>query len=228
MAAVAVDQLEQNAMKIITKAVYDIETGALVEEDSYEYDGPVALCDRSAHKQSNEAGQAALDASKQYSDQADAIQSPLVKTLQQWTTAPPGFSAGDLNTMQNRAQAAAGATANDANQQMVLNAMRSGNGANLGAGQAAGVEAATRGQLSAIQDILGQNAQLKAQQQEGALQGLGSILGTDVRAQEGNLGIVPGAANAASNADNSGWFQNMLNYMNTVSGSAANLAKAGR
>lgn len=38
-------------MKIITKAVYDIETGELMEEQSYEYSGPVALAKSKEQKE---------------------------------------------------------------------------------------------------------------------------------------------------------------------------------
>ena len=67
-------------------------------------------------------------------------------------------------------------------------------GAAVGSGQ---------NQTQAVEDILGQNAQLKAQQQTGALNMLGSMYGTDVGAQAGLL-------NATTEAGNSGWFQNML------------------
>ena len=51
-----------------------------------------------------------------------------------------------------------------------------------------------------MEDILGQNAQLKAQQQTGALNMLGSLYGTDVTGQTNNL-------DTALKAGQTGWLQ---------------------
>ena len=105
--------------------------------------------------------------------------------------------------MTSAAQTAAGAASNQAKQSGLLRALRTGNAAGVAAGDVSAAVNSGQNQTQAVEDILGQNAQLKAQQQTGALNMLGSLYGTDVTGQTNNL-------DAALKAGDSGWFQNML------------------
>jgi hypothetical protein len=98
------------------------------------------------------------------------------------------------------AQTAAGSASNAAQQGGLLRALRTGNAAGVAAGDVAGAVGAGQNQTQAVEDILSQNAQLKAQQQTGALNMLGSLYGTDVTGQTNNL-------NTQLKAGQSGWLQ---------------------
>lgn len=203
-------------MKVYTRVVWDIETGKIVECESYDYAGPVALCDRAAQAQAKNAFGQDTAAAQQYGAEVGAVQPGLVSQLQSMASNPQGYGHGALNVMQNEAQEAAGATADKTNEALSLQAMRSGNAAGLGAGEVAATEGASRGQLTTIQNILAQNAMLKAQQQEGALQGLGGILGQNISGRANALGQENASTAALTNAGKSGWFQNMTGLMSAL------------
>lgn len=184
-------------MRVNTRIVIDIETGAVERRESFWYRGPVERCDRSTQ------AQGAADSSA-VSKGAAGIGSYLTPQLESWGGgAAPGYGQGAVNQMTAAAQTAAAAAANQAKQGGLLSALRSGNAAGVGAQDVGAAVGSGQNQTQAVEDILGQNAQLKAQQQTGALNMLGSMYGTDVGAQAGLL-------NATTEAGNSGWFQNML------------------
>jgi hypothetical protein len=112
----------------------------------------------------------------------------------------PGYGQGAVNQMTAAAQTAAGSASNAAQQGGLLRALRTGNAAGVAAGDVAGAVGAGQNQTQAVEDILSQNAQLKAQQQTGALNMLGSLYGTDVTGQTNNL-------NTQLKAGQSGWLQ---------------------
>lgn len=57
-------------MRINTRVVIDIETGAILERQGYEYDGPVALCGGGPSQQQKDAATQQAALSKTESDQA--------------------------------------------------------------------------------------------------------------------------------------------------------------
>lgn len=185
----------------------------VVEERGYEYDGPVARCDRSASKMAQNAGNQALGAANQYGSNAAAVGSFLVPQEQAMALRPPGYA--DLPNMLASAGANSAANVNRAEENARLRATRTGNAAGLGAIDAAGAQGGSAAETDAIQNILAQNAILKSQQQEGALGALGGLYGTDVRGQLGALGIVPEASKAMVGAKQYGWLQQPLGQMTT-------------
>lgn len=126
-------------------------------------------------------------------------------------------------------QGTGGATAGAVGQ-AGLDAERTGN---RGAMQGALDESAREGERTnadAALAIGSKNADLKAKQQQAGLAGLGQLYDQNSNDELGALGqennsIAEGnqSINTETQAGNSGWFQNLMNYMNT----AANVAKAG-
>lgn len=208
-------------MRISTKVVIDIETGEVLHEEGYEYSGPVALCDRSAQADARQTFGQASRQSGTAAGLAGSVAPGLIGSLQAMANNPQGYGQSALNTMQNEAEAAAGSAADKQAENSRLQAMRSGNVAGLTAAQTAGTEGATRATQTSIQDILAQNAKLKAQQQEGALQGLGNVLSDENRTALGSLGEETDATNALTNAGKSGWFQNMIAGIDAFSPTAS-------
>ncbi len=190
-------------MWVNTRIVLDMETGAVLEREGYEYRGPVALCDRSLQNQ-------AQTNATNYGTSATGLSSYMTPLLESWAGGnAPGYGQGGVNQMTAAAQTEAGAASNQQQQQGLLHALRTGNAAGVGAEDVGAAVGAGQNQTQAVQNVLSRNAQLKAQQQTGAMNMLGSLYGTDVGAQTNNL-------NTAINAGNSGWFQNMLGFMNAA------------
>ena len=207
-------------MKVWIEVTFDIETGNVSRETFYEYEGPLALCDRSLQAQANQAEKSAAGTAANYGAEGAGIQSSLVPRLEQQAINPMGYGSG-LGAMETSAlQTGAGATG-AAQEQARLQAMRTGNAAGLGAITAASAGEGARGTGGALQSILAKNAELKARQQQEANTGLQGILGEDVRGQVANAGLVPENINAGVNAGKSGWFQNLMEYMKTASNAAA-------
>lgn len=195
-------------MWVNTRVVLDMATGAVLERTGFDYCGPVALCDRSVQN-------AAETAASTEGAQATGIGSYLTPQLMSWGSgAAPGYGQGAVNQMTSAAQTAAGAASNQAKQSGLLRALRTGNAAGVAAGDVSAAVNSGQNQTQAVEDILGQNAQLKAQQQTGALNMLGSLYGTDVTGQTNNL-------DTALKAGQTGWFQNMLGGINALAGPAA-------
>jgi len=207
-------ELEREVMmrRVITKIVLEMATGKVLERESLEYDGPWALCDRAAT--------AAAGGAQQYlGNQMQTIGNYLTPQLMRWAGgAAPGYGAGGVNEMTAAAQTAAASATNQANQRGLLRSLRTGNAAGVAAGD---VDAAVRSgqtQTQAVEDVLAQNAQLKAQQQMGALNMLGSLYGTDVSGQASEIKNM-------IDASKTGWFQNMLGLGGLGMNALTNYAK---
>lgn len=196
-------------MFITTNATFDIETGACLEREGYEYTGPLALCDRSAHSTAQQAGQSAAAGAGVYGSNAAAIGGPLVGYYTGEATNPQGFGAAKAGMM-GEAGAMAAANSGQAAQSSRMRAMRTGNAAGQGAVDTAAAQAGGQNETGAVQGILTQNAQLENAQRQAGLQGLQGLYGTNVNAQLGMLGAQTGAANAMTNANSQGWLQNAL------------------
>lgn len=208
-------------MRIHTKIVFDCD-GNVLEDEYYDYSGPLMLCDRSLTNQAQQAETTAAQTAGQYGAQAGAQGAFLTPKLEQWTVNPPGYSPTDQATMMTQQQLAGAASSGSQQEQAKLRAMRTGNVAGLGAQEAASAQGGARAAGQGVQSILAQNALLKAKQQQQALRELGNLYGTNVRGQTAAENIEPEDINAATKAQQSGWLQNVLNTMNTV----ANLGKA--
>lgn len=197
-------------VRINTRVVLDMATGAVLERTGFDYCGPVARCDRSVKN-------AAQTAASTEGAQATSIGSYITPQLESWAGGnAPGYGQGAVNQMTSAAQTAAGAASNQAKQSGLLRALRTGNAAGVAAGDVSAAVNSGQNQTQAVEDILGLNAQLKAQQQTGALNMLGSLYGEDVTGQISNL-------NTALGADMTGWYQNMLSGIQTGSEAAKNI-----
>lgn len=202
-------------MFITTSATFDIETGRLTSREGFEYDGPVALCDRAAKSTAQNVGNQATAGATEYGTNAAAIGTGLIPQLQGRATAPPGYGAA-LPGMLSSTAANAAANAHNARQSAGLRALRTGNAAGQGAVDVAAAQAGGQNETSAIQGILGQNAQLENQQQESALNQLSGLYGTNVNAQTNMLNAGSNAANAMTNANKAGWLQNTVGVINAL------------
>ena len=139
-------------MRIHTKIVFDIETMRVIEDEYYEYDGPVALCKGAsagetsiANSQQNMYNTLSSDFGSTFKDQQNILSS-LTKSLQTNLAGGPsqmGYSAGEMNAL-NAAAVNNGATATRNAQQAAGEAAAASGGGNsvLPSGAAAANSAA--------------------------------------------------------------------------------------
>ncbi len=209
-------------MQVITKAILNIETGEWTVVDSYEYVGPVALCDRAA---SNEAKQAATNSENlatQEGSNANAEHAQLAPFYRQEMNAQHGFTPGQTNELLNYAGAGAGGAAATSAGQIASLGARTRNTAGMSAAldQNARDRMQTMGGLNlgvGAQDVMG----AKQLNQEGAA-GMAGLEGTDQKAQLAAMGLQNEDINTQLNANKSGWFQNLTGLM----GAGGNLISA--
>jgi hypothetical protein len=208
-------------MRIHTKTVFDIETGRLLSDEWYDYEGPVALADRAIQGAANADAKTAGDTAAGYGSSAAGIGSTVIPTLTRDVTNPTGF------------------TPTEKNQQLVASQQGAG-GATAGVTGAAGLAANRTRNSSALSSVLDQAARTKQQALSGnalgiqtadaklaqqkraqALGGLEGMYGTDVSAQLKSMGIQDQDLNTAISAGNSGWLQNTEGVLGTLGKAAS-------
>lgn len=200
-------------MKIHTFIEIDIASGHVDHDESFNYTGPVALCDRSLTARGKEAQQQAAQAASGYGGEAATAYGAAEPTLARWTTSPPGYGPQGLGTMETRTVQAAKSGAGAAEEAARLRALRTGNEAMLGGLESAQAEGGARAAGSAVQDILAKNEMLKEQQRMAGMKGLTGLYGEGMRGNIGAMGIEPSAINAATAAQKVGWLQNLEGIM---------------
>lgn len=212
-------------MRIYTRIVIDCD-GRILDSDSFEYQGPLALCDRALTQSANQAGQNATVASGQYGANAQGIQGNVVPRLEQYSAnGGPGYGAIGEGQMETEAAQTTAAATGSAAERARLRAMRTNNAGAVGATDAAAAGEAARAGGSTLQQILAKNATLKSQQQGQATTELGNIMGEDIRGQSEEARLVPEDINAGIEAGKSGWLQNALNTFSTLSQAGNTAAK---
>lgn len=191
-----------------------------VSDEGFEYDGPLALADRSAQAQAGAAATTAKNTAGGYGTSAQGIGNFLQPTLQRDITNPVGFTPTEANNMLVAGeQGAGGATAGVAGA-AGLNAMRTRN-----SGALSGVldQAARTKQQQLSQNALGvqnESAKLAQAKRASALGGLQGLYGTDVGAQMKAMGIQNEDINSEIEAGKSGWVQNLEGGISALSGAA--------
>jgi hypothetical protein len=156
--------------------------------------------------------------SKTYGDRATATSNILTPTLNQMATAPQGFGKQTVGNMTTAAlQGAGGAQAATVGGGIQRAAGTNNAGAfDASAGQAG--HDATSALTDAALGVQNRDADLKQQQQQFGVQGLNNQYQTNVGAGENALGLSTNAVNSAVNAGQSGWLQNGLGIVNTLTG----------
>ena len=136
---------------------------------------------------------------------ASSLYSSLAPELQSEAAHPQGFAPADRAAMTTAAQESAGGSQAGAVGQGALLAART---KNAGA-PAAAIGAASRGAGEDLSrravETQFENAGLKEKQRQGALSGLQGLTGMETGAAGQELGIVPGAVNANTGAENASW-----------------------
>lgn len=203
-------------MWITTRAVWDW-AGNLLESEGYEYNGPVARCDRAAQNMAQSNENSAKGMFSQLGGRASDTYNALVPALKQDINQAPGMGSNNLaNLIGSEAMGASGVADKIAHQQ-ALRAARTGNAAGQGAVDVGAAENAGQALTSGINKGIVENADLQAQQRAQALSGLGNLYGTNLRGQESAMNAANQASEDYTKAGQSGWFQNLMGGLDVAS-----------
>lgn len=207
-------------MKIYRSLTIDIETGQRLAEDSYEYQGPLALCDRAAQGAARTAGNNAANAAAGYGATASTVGSSLIPYYAQQLYHPSGMSSQDIGAQLAAAMGGSGGSTSGLTGQANLRAARSNNPE--GFSSALDAAARERGQANAkaSEGIAARNANVKLQQQSQAARGLGSLYGMAGENQMRGLGVQSQDLRDQIQAGNTGWLQNMEGIVKMLQGGA--------
>ncbi len=205
-------------MRIITKAVLDIETGIWESTDFFIYPDnfPLLLCDRAAQSAAKAAEKQAVGTAGEEGGAAASERAALTPFYRQEMNAQHLYNPQQTGELLNAAEAplagSAATTAGKAASEMAHTRNTSGFSSALD--QAARDRQSALGQAGlgiASQDVMG----AKKLNQEGAA-GMQGLFGTNTQAMLGAMGQESGDINAEVNAGKSGWLQNTMNVLNTL------------
>lgn len=207
-------------MKIITKAVLDMNTMQWISVESYDYDGPVALCDRSAQAadKSNAANAGTL--AGQQGDKAVGEQATLNPFYTNEMKAEHGFDPTQTNELLTAAEAGSGGADSALVGDAALQAARTRNPS----GFTKSLDEVARDKMKAdagasegiaAQDVLG----AKQLNQQGAA-GEAGLFGENSKDQLAAMGQQQQSQNAEVEAGKSGWLQNMTGVISSLGDAA--------
>lgn len=213
-------------MKIHLKTVFDMETGRILSDEFYDYEGPLALADRSLQAQGKQAEQGATTTGGNYGSAAAGIGAQLIPQLQAQATGNVGLTPTQTNNMTVAAeQGAGGATAGITGEAGLRAARTRNSGALSGVEDQASRNRAAAGSQAGL-NIQNESAQVARQNQARAQGQLSGLYGTDVSAQLHAMGLQPEDINAEANAGKQGWLQNTLSTIQTLGNLGLGSAKA--
>lgn len=203
-------------MRIITHATLDMETMQWVSVESYEYEGPLALCDRSLQKTAQQGATTASTTGGNYGAAAGQIGGNIVPFLEGQVNNPTGFSSTDMNNMLVANQQGAGGATSGITGQANLQAARTRNAGGFTSALDQAARDRTMAQSQGALQVQNENANLKQKKQMEASQQLGGLYGTDVSAQLRAMGLLPEDVNAGANAGRSGWLQDTTGILGAL------------
>lgn len=215
-------------MKVYTKIVmeWNGEKYIPIHEESFEYEGPVALCDRWGQGAAKTAAGQAQEAAGEYGAEAQGAESQLAPFYSQEMRARHLYDPTQLNQLLTSAGAGQeGATAGlEGEAKLQAARTRNASGFTKSLDQIAREkEKASAGMSEGIaaQDVMG----AKELQQKGAA-GMSGLFNTDVGAQLKAMGQQTEDINAEVEAGKSGWLQQAMGVLNTVGGLGSQAAGA--
>jgi hypothetical protein len=219
-----VEEDERRKMKITTRITWDMTTGEVLEHEYFDYEGPLALCDRAAQAAAKTAAYTAGGLGAQTGSEATAAEAALNPFFKQEMGAQHLFTPGQTDELLTAAGAGAGGVAGEEAAALNRNAAVTRNQTALtkslqDVARDRMKSAAGTSEGIAAQDVMG----AKQLQQQGAA-GETGLFQTDADRQLKAMGLQTNAINTQIEAGKSGWLQNM----NAVITALTNAAKVGK
>lgn len=212
-------------MRVHTKTVLDIASGRILDDECYEYSGPLALCNMGTGAQKQDfansgSGQAI---SKTGVNNAASLYGTLSPTLSTMATNPQGINPADMAKIQTSNMQTAGGANSGAVGQGSLLAARTKNAGTADSAIAKSGEAASQNLSKANLATQNENQQLKAKQQSEGLSGLQNLYGTNEKTALGGLDASNEALKNEATAPQSFWKK----YLQQAGSTAMNNALFG-
>jgi len=213
-------------MKITTKLTINMLTGEVLEHEFFEYEGPLALCDRKLHDMATSNANQAGAVASGYGSQATQEGAELNPIYSQEARARHLYDPTQINELLTYAGAGTGAATGAAEGAANREAARTHNAG----GFTKALDEVARDRMKAAagtsegvasQDVMG----AKQLNQEG-LSGLQGMYGINTGAQLKAMGQQNEDLNTAINADKTGWVQNTLDTITALTGGAKDARSA--
>ena len=182
---------------------------------------------RAAESQAKNTYNQANSLDQSASANSNALYDQLAPTFTQEATNPQGFGKNDLAAMNTAAQQSEGGALGSAVGQAGTMAAANRNSGSFAPTLDEASRSAGRNLSNASLGIQGENAKLKQAQQQEGISGLSGLQGEQNSDVLSSLGLQNQSTNALVNAGNSGWFQNMLGFMNAAGKDASGAADLG-
>lgn len=161
-----------------------------------------------------------------YGSAATGVNGTLTPVLTNEALHPTGFTPQQKNAQlvagEQGAGGATGAVAGTAG----LQANRSRNSGALSSVLDSAARAKSQAFSGGAENVATKDAALQQANKQAGVSGLEKMYGTDVGAQLGSEGQVSSDINAGVAANNTGWLQNTLNTISTITGAAKNVSGA--
>jgi hypothetical protein len=161
-----------------------------------------------------------------YGNDASQINGQLTPFLTQRLNNPQGYSQQDMGAMLANALGSSGGSTSGITGQANLTAGRTRNDAGFATALGDAARQRDKSNASTAEGIASNDAGVKLQQQDQAAKMLQGLYGTDVGAQSDNLNTANSATMAGTAANQTGWLQNAMNVIQTLSGAATGAANA--
>jgi len=171
---------------------------------------------KAAEKAGKNAVNQANTTAGNYGTAATDIGSTLVPYEQKQLTNPTGINPTDRNNMLVAGEQGSGGANAGITGQANLTAARTRNTGALSGVLDEAARAKTRQLSENALNVQNENTKVKLGQQDQAAKALGGLYGTDVGAQLKAEGLVPEDINSWINAGKSGWQQNAMNWIDTL------------
>lgn len=177
---------------------------------------------RAASNQAKDTYNQAKGIGSTTSANANGIFPGLLKSYQDEATNPRGIGPEGITAENTASQQSIGGSTAGAVGQNNLMAARTRNKGGFQVANDESARAGMRQNSTNAVNTLARDAQLKETQRQMGLAGQNSLFGTNLQASLGALGAENGATGALTNAGQSGWFQNMVQFLNSVKGAGMN------
>lgn len=205
-------------MRIYRSITRDIETGEILEADFYDYEGPLALCDRGVAGAAKRAATNSANVGTREGANANQVGSSLIPGLESEANNPTGYTPQEENNMLVAGEQGAGGANSGITGQANLTAARTRNAGGYGAALDEAARIKGRQLSQNALDVKNKSAELAQEKQGNAQKALAGIYGTDTDAMLKAMGLVPEDVNAAANADKTGWVQDVAQLGSMIGG----------
>lgn len=205
-------------MRITTKMTISMLTGEVLEHEYFEYQGPVALCDRAAQGAAKSAGATAATTAGQLGSEAQGALGAVQPFYTQEINARHGFNPTQTNEMLTAAAAGAGGATGALQGRAEQEAVRTRNASGFTKSLDEAARDRAKAAASTSEGIAAEDVQTALARQQAGAAGEQGLFGTTQSGELNAMGQRTADINAQLEAGRSGWLQNMAQTLKALKG----------